>query len=230
MPASLPGSSHWCMLAFVHAAQDSFASTITNADALTLADRKVGQKNLHLVEFIGTPPAPGTGPGIWAMLMVRGVHFSRNGVFDLVIDSRRFPGRVHVVLPPPLFPAKPKEQVKGLREGSAATVKKWIDTYTPLAQRLFFEAKYREDQFKLLAASMKAVSGQTPFTLDGGVGEITGLPIKAADEFAVFFRIDAPQNSKIGSAWEFDVQQKDSKTGNLLGGSRYRVVVNKAAK
>jgi hypothetical protein len=231
MPASLPGNSHWCMLAFVHAAQDGFTSTIPNADALTLADRKVGQKNLHLVEFVGTPPAPGTGPGVWAMLLVRGVHFKESGRFDLVIDGRGFPGTLLLALPPPLLPAKPAEQVKGLREGSAALVKRWIDGYTPVAKRLFHEAKYPEDQYKLLSQSMTRVAGQTPLALSGGaVGEIRGLPIKAKDEFALFVRVDPPRGAKVGSAWQFDIQQRDSANGRLLGGSRYSVVVNGAVR
>lgn len=227
MPASLPGNSHWCLLAFVHAAQDPFTSTITNADNLTLADRKVGQKNLHIVEFVGTPPAPGTGPGIWAMLIVSGGHFKKSGRFDLVFDSRRFPGTVHVVLPSSLAPANPQAQVAGLKKGSAAIVKRWIDGYTPAARRLFFEAKYPEAQFKLLSASMERVAGRTPLVLRGGMGTIRNLPIKPKDEMAVFLRIDPPAGAKSGAAWEFDVQQKDTKSGRLLGGSRYSVVVNR---
>jgi hypothetical protein len=231
MPASLPGQSHWCLLAFVHAAQDAFTGTITNADALTLADRKVGQKNLHIVEFVGTPPVPGAGPGTWAILMVSGVHFNRSGRFDLVIDSRGFPGTLHVVLPAPLVPAKPEEQVKGLRKGSAAIVKRWLDAYRPEARRLFHEAKYPEHRYKLLATAMEKVAGRTPLVSPGGgIGEVRGLPIRAKDEVALFLRIDPPRGSKVGSVWEFDVQQKDSRTGRLLGGSRYRVVVNKAVK
>ncbi len=228
MPASLPGNSHWCMVAFIHAAQDPFTSTITNADALTLADRKVGQKNLHVVEFVGTPPAPGTGPGIWAMLMLSGAHFKQTSRFDLGIDSRRFPGSVHVVLPPSLFPSNLQEQVTGLKEGSTAIVKRWIDTYTPMAERLFFEAKYPEVQFKLLSKSMERVAGQTPLVLKGGTGTIRKLKIKPTDEIAIFLRIDPPEGARVGSAWDFDVQQLDA-NGQLLGGSRYSVVVNRKA-
>ena len=52
-------------------AQDPFTSTQRNVDLLTLADRKVGQKNLHIVEFIGTPPPPRSGVGMWIMMMLR---------------------------------------------------------------------------------------------------------------------------------------------------------------
>ena len=230
MPASLPGNSHWCLLAFVHAAQDPFTGTLTSADALTLADRKVGQKNLHLVEFIGTPPAPGTGPGVWAMLLVSGVHFPRRGLFDLVIDSRGFPGTLHLALPPALWPTSLETQTRGLRKGSAATVTRWIEAYTPVARRLFYEAKYPERQYRLLTASMRRVSGRTPLVLTGGVGEIRGLPIKASDEHALFVRVDPPRRSRVGAAWSFDVLQRDARTGRMLGGSRYRVVVNRPAR
>ena len=63
LPASLPGNSHFCMVVFLHSTQDPYTSTERNVDLLTLADRKVGQKNLHIVEFIGTPPPPGNGSG-----------------------------------------------------------------------------------------------------------------------------------------------------------------------
>lgn len=61
LPVSLPGNSHFCLVAFLHSPQDPFTSTQANVDLLTLADRKVGQKKLHIVEFIGTPPPPATG-------------------------------------------------------------------------------------------------------------------------------------------------------------------------
>jgi hypothetical protein len=230
MPASLPGNSHWCLLAFVHAAQDVFASTTTNADALTLADRKVGQKNLHVVAFVGTPPAPGTGPGVWAMLLVSGAHFSTRGLIDLVIDSRRFPGTLHLALPPRLSPANLERQTSGLRKGSAALVKRWVESYTPVARRLFYEAKYPAAQYRLLTTSMQRVNGRTPLVLAGGVGEIRGLPIRSSDELALFVRVDPPARSKVGAAWTFDILQRDARTGRMLGGSRYSVVVNRPAR
>jgi hypothetical protein len=129
-----------------------------------------------------------------------------------------------------LFPANIEKQVKGLRKGSDAIVKRWVDSYSPAAKRLFYEAKYSEFQYKLLAASMERVTGQTPLVLQGGVGEILGVPIKAKDELALFLRVDPPIRSKIGFTWEFDVLQRDSKTRRILGGSRYRVVINRPVR
>jgi hypothetical protein len=191
----------------------------------------VGQKNLHIIEFIGTPPPPGTGIGMWAMLFISGAHFREKDLIDLVIDSRRFSGDIHFVLPPSLFPKNLDKQVTGLRKGATATVKRWQDSYTETARKLFFEAKYSERQFTLLSDSMKAVTGQTPLVLKGGgQAELRELPIAPKDEFPIFLRIDPPQGTRAGSTFEFDIIQRNSKTKKLLGGSRYKVVVNRPSR
>src|SRR3954465_12115688 len=40
-----------------------------------------GQKNLHIVQFIGAPPSE--GPGIWGMLMISGAFFKTKRFADL---------------------------------------------------------------------------------------------------------------------------------------------------
>ena len=211
-------------------AQDPFTSVTSNVDALTLADRKVGQKNLHIVEFIGTPPPPGAGIGSWAMLLISGVHFKEKRTIRLVIDSARFPGDIHFALPPALYP-KSLEQVKNLRAGANTLIKRWVDGYGPVAKRLFYEAKYPEAQYKLLADSMRLVSGQKTLVLKGGgIAEIRDLPIGPKDEIPIFMRIDPPANTKIGSVYEFDIVQFDAKSNARLGGSRYRVVINRKGR
>jgi hypothetical protein len=228
MPASLPGQSHYCLVAFLHSAQDAFTSTQRNVDLLTLAERKVGQKNLHIVEFVGTPPPPKAGPGIWAMLMLNGVFTETAELVDLVFDVRQFPGVLQVLLPPPLFPKDPKKEAKGFRIGSKTAVAKWQKIYVKAAERLFHEAKYPIDQYRLLAASMKKVAAQAPFVLNGGrLASISALQIATNDRHAIFLRIDPPAKAKPGSQWSFDVSQRNTKTRELLGGSRYHVVVNK---
>lgn len=69
-PSSLPGDSHYCLVAILHSpSNDVFASTVTSVDALTISDRKVAQKNLHIVQFVGVPPGnprPASGHGSWS--------------------------------------------------------------------------------------------------------------------------------------------------------------------
>jgi hypothetical protein len=123
------------------------------------------------------------------------------------------------------------EQVRNLKRGSAAMVKRWLDNYGPKAERLYHEAKYPAAQYKLLRDSMQLVAGQTPLVLSGaGSASVRNLPLAPKDEFAIFLRIDPPAGAKVGAAYEFDVVQFDAKTNSRLGGSRYRVVINRKAK
>lgn len=231
LPASLPGQSHFCLLAFVHSAQDPFASTQQNVDLLTISDRKVAQHNLHIVEFIGVPPPPSTGIGMWVMLDINGGFFKDKRKIDLVFDAKKFPGTIHAVLPPKLFPQKPDEQAKGWRVVANAVVAKWFKSHSDVAKRLYLEAKYPESQYKQLMAAMKTVANQTPLNATGaGLYTITGLNLSPDDRHTLFLRIDPPARAKVGATWDIDVQVRDTEKGIVQGGSRYRVVVNKPAR
>jgi hypothetical protein len=231
LPASLPGNSHYCMLVFIHSAQDPFTSTEQNADLLTLADRKVGQKNLHIIEFVGVPPSTRAAPGMWAMLIVRGVFLKEKGLIDLIVDTRRFPGTLQFVLPPPLFPKNPAKQAEGFIAGSNKIVKQWIDRHVKAAEQLYHEAKYPKSQFDLLTKAMKEVADQSPLLWKGGrTAAIRELPISPKDEHVIFFRVDPPKEVKVGMTFEFDILQQSSKKGSPQGASRYRVVINRKIK
>ena len=76
---------------------------------------------------------------------------------------------------------------------------------------------------------MRQVRGRTPLVLkQGSVGQIRDVSIGPNDEIPVFLRIDPPANAAVGTTYEFDVQQFDATTNRLLGGCRYRVVINRA--
>jgi len=229
LPASLPGNSHFCTVVFLHSLQDPYTSTERNVDLLTLADRKVGQKNLHIVEFIGTPPAPGTGPGIWGMLLVTGAFFKTKRLADLVIDAKNFRGTLTFVLPPEIFPANPAEQAREFAVRPNTQVKAFVKAQKANALRMFREAKYPEQQFQLMNAALDKVAGVQALELSARSGAIRKFSVGPEDTIPIFIRIDLPAGTKTGSAFEFDVQQRDSETGRFAGGSRYRVVVNRKA-
>jgi hypothetical protein len=95
-------------------------------------------------------------------------------------------------------------------------------------ERLFHEAKCPEEQFTILVAAMKAVAEQRPLALRGGqTAAIRGLPLTPRSEHAIFIRVDLQSDTKIGSSFTIDTTGQDSKTGNLMGGSRYLTVVNR---
>jgi hypothetical protein len=97
------------------------------------------------------------------------------------------------------------------------------------ALRMFREAKYPEQQFQLMNAALDKVAGVQALELSARSGAIRKFSVGPEDTIPIFIRIDLPAGTKIGSAFEFDVQQRDSETGRFAGGSRYRVVVNRKA-
>ena len=164
------------------------------------------------------------------MLLMQGANLSNRRLVDVVVDAREFPGTLAFVLPPPFFPKDPAAQAKEFSLGSNDMVKNWAEKHAADAERLFHEAKYPEDQFRLLVDAMKAVAEQQPLTLPGGqLAAIRDLPLTPSKEHAIFIRVDLPNGTKVGSSFTFDVSAQDSKTAEPLGGSRYMAVVNRPA-
>jgi hypothetical protein len=148
-----------------------------------------------------------------------------------VVNAEQFRGTLRFVLPPPIFPKDPTDQAKKFKLQSNDVVKRWTENHTVAAERLSHEAKYPEEQLDLLLGAMKAVAKQRPLALSGGQsGAIRGLTLMPGKEHAIFIRIDLPKGTKIGSSFSFDVTMQDSKTRNLLGGSRYLTVVNRPSR
>jgi hypothetical protein len=163
------------------------------------------------------------------MLMVSGAFFATKGHADLVIDAKNFPGTLTLVLPAAIFPANPAEQAKEFAVRPNTLVKAFVEGQKANALRMFHEAKYSEFQFQLMTAALDKVATQKALALTSRSGTIRKFAIGPEDRFPIFLRIDLPSKTKIGSAFEFNVQQRDSESGRFAGGSRYRVMVNKEA-
>jgi hypothetical protein len=230
LPASLPGQSHFCLLAFLHSTADPFANTQNNVDLLTVSEPKVAQKNLHIIEFIGVPPPPATHPGMWARLEVSGALFASAGKIDLQFDTRQFGGTLGIVAPETLISDETvKRHGNSVTNKSGAPVKKWADKHSRDAERLYYEAKYPREDFDKLTKAMKAVDGR-PMIQPKKRDEVTtlsSLPIKSKDRHTIFLRIDPPEGAKVGDSWQFSVIQRDSATGRVQGGSDYSVRINR---
>ena len=229
LPASLPGQSHFCLVAFVHSDTDPYTNTEQRVDPLTIQDRKVGQKNLHIVQFIGTPPR--TGIGMWARLDVTGFLFQEKGFIDLIFDLRRFSGTLKLLIPSVLVSDEMLHTQRDFTVESNPQVKKWYARHSRDAERLFHEGKFRKEDFDRLTAAMKLVA-ERPLLLPrvellGHQPTLTTIPIGANESHTIFFRIDPPEKAQIGQSWEFSVVQRDSQTGQTQGGANYSVRINR---
>lgn len=230
VPASLPGQSHYCLVAFLHSTQDPFSNTQQIVDILTVVERKVGQKNLHIVEFIGVPPP---GASIWSMLDLAIAVPKKSSLVDLIFNAPGFRGGIDVVLPKKLYPAgSEKDRLKDFRVLSNKPVQAWVDSHRKDAQRIHWEAQYSEVAFQKLNKAMELVAAQPLLHANGknGVTALPGITLKASDRHTIFLRITPPKDAKIGDAFDFNVEQRDPESNKVLGGSTYRVVINRPVK
>ena len=227
LPASLPGNSHYCMVAILHSASDPFTNTQRNVDLLTLADRKVAQKNLHIVQFVGTPPPPGIGTGTWLMLLVGAETRSKKPrLIDLRIDATGFPGTLHFALPQPLFPKDPARQAKGFSARTNQLIQRWTERHLQDAER---PVPHGEVPRGAVPAARHVDEGRRRPGSPDDAGRSSRRPPRPdrrpSRNHAVFARVDPPKGTKVGASFSFDISEHESATGQLLGGSRYHVEV-----
>jgi len=229
LPASLPGQSHFCLLSFVHSTADPFTATETNPDVLTIHERKVAQRNLHIVQFAGTPPVPGAGTGTWARLDVTGFLFKEKGSIDLVLDLKGFPGSLYLLIPNDLLPLKDRKSQKDFVLGSKTITRKWYKQYSQEVERLYWEGKYDKADYEHLMASMKKVSNNAVIQprSKSTTPTLTRISLTNRRRYTIFIRIDPPKNAQIGQSWSFSITQRDSRTGTIQGGADYGIYINK---
>src|SRR5208282_1967900 len=94
--------THVCLAAFVIGGTDQITSTNTNLNQLTMSDKHVAHRNLHLVTVPGgggTEPAGGGPLPPRTVLLDCHNPFAEQLVTDLVFDRTHFPGQLALVLP-----------------------------------------------------------------------------------------------------------------------------------
>jgi hypothetical protein len=221
-PASLPGQGHWCALAIVNSPDDLFTSADTNADNLTIADRKVAQHNLELVAFVGAPPS--AGDGSWAELDLFGAARDR-ALKELVIDTRAFNGRLGVLLPPDLRVGG----LKGLRESDETFVKRWATTHSDRLRTFMKNGRYSAKACGQMIADIRCVTSAGKPILLADRGErkthvVSGLTLEPGKRYPLFLYFE-PNQIKVGDRQLVHVIKRDAKTHRVEGGCAYQIVV-----
>jgi len=219
-PASLPGHAHYCLLALLHSADDPYTDAQTDPDTLADQDRKVAQKNLQLVQFVGTPPPPGVGPGGWARLDIGGD--IEGQLVDLVLDVERFSGRIGLLLPKQLV--SPKD-LAGHRVDNPEIAQRWMkEQRTNTLRMLEFQRFSRSACIRMLH-DLAAVEGQPLllFEAAGRENAVKGLRIGNGVPHAVFIHIEPSKRLEIGANEEFRVALRPDGAKFARGGSTYMV-------
>ncbi len=224
-PASLPGDSHYCLLALLHSPQDPFTATETDVDILTISESKVAQKNLNIVAFVGTPPPP--SPWQWGAIQLHG-GLREEMLTDLVVDTRGYGGRVGLVLPRTLVlrGGLEKSLVNFAAEHSKDVVEDWAERHRRDLRRLMAHGRYDYRKARAMLASLEQASGQSMLLAKrDSLAEVRGLEFKPGADQTAFVAIEPPPHAKAGERFQFRVLQREHGSAKAVGGCTYSVQV-----
>jgi len=223
-PASLAGNDHHCVLALLHHANDVYASTQTNTDLNSVQERKAAHKNLKVVQFTGTLPAP---PPVVVPFRISNAWESDRMLSRLLLRFGGYAGRVRLVVPKLWIEGDWGEALEGFEEDQDFRIfKEWAERHlafieanqrseTPYNKR-FSHQRVEDVRAALEAEQMFLVADPEK----ASVGRIVLAPASHQTLFLVFER---PREGKIGEFWPMEILQIDERRGTLIGGLDLRV-------
>jgi hypothetical protein len=226
-PASLPGDAHCFLVAILHSpGNDVFASTATSVDALTVADRKVAQRNLHIVQFVGTPLGAAT-VGRWARMKVGRV-VGLKPPYQLELDLRGFPGQLGLLAPKGLL-TKTK---LGPYPSGPRIVKSWAAQQRANLTRFEQLGRFNRARCADMRKEIGLVERQPLLLVPGGQDEPVTIDLELAKgaSLPVLVRIQPPAKTTVGQTFTFWMAMLGAGGKQRGGGCTYRVEMVAARK
>jgi hypothetical protein len=238
-------STHVCAAAFITTTLDPITATNSSLDYVTMHDKHVAHRNLHLITITtskpGTPApsagAPSTARPKTFLLDFHNVEATAQAV---EIELRTtFPGHLSLMLPNvehgPLHGVRVEEHSK-LEVALVSHLSDWLsragEWIEQLGERIeqgaaalggqtlpsdLMEARLRG--VGMLDRSRVFVVEQRP------VARLSGLKLAARGHVTAAFTVQAPAGAKPGDSYRLDVLQKIG--GRVVGGSSYYLAVPK---
>jgi hypothetical protein len=245
---SLPlGHNHVCAAAFVTAAVDPLTAVNTNLDQLTMQDKHVAHRNLHLVAAGATPIAEGGTYNQEPQTFLVDVHNAgERAKVELVFDRSQFPGEITVMLPPKILD-RAAESLSGFELHERGDVFKhvherlgeWLER---VGEAIESVGEMLEGDSIELGEEEEGRSGQRTLrrlaeldhrrVLVLSAGEapavIGGLELEAMSSFTAAITLQTPTESVPGDRFRLDVIQRRGE--EIVGGSSYVIAVCKPAR
>jgi hypothetical protein len=247
---SLPlGHDHVCAAAFVTAAGDPLTGLDTNLNQLTMHDKHVAHRNLHLVAAGATPIADGSEYAQEPQTFMVEVHNQDEcAEIELVVDRHEFPGELALMLPPEIADQAEKSPPSGLevheRHGFCAHLRerlgrrlkrigKWIERLGKAfggGASEFEESVEGRRARQRAARKLATLDHSRVFVSSAGAESATigGLELDAAQSFTVAISLQAPPEAKPGDRFALDIFQR--RGDEIVGGSTYVVAVHEQAR
>jgi hypothetical protein len=199
-PANLAENNHPCVLALLHHPDDPYTSTLINADANSVAERKAAHKNLMLLQFGSPPPAGQTLPPMVIPFRVHNGDLERElltGVRLQFLDP--YPGLVRLYAPP-LQTALPLEQsISGLDLGNDfEPFRRWAEEHIRMvranqASDTPYDPEWSQQRVQAIEHILEPGAGLM-FQGQGEMSsaEIRGLKLEPNSYHTLFLVIDPP--------------------------------------
>jgi hypothetical protein len=227
-PSSLPGHSHYCLLALVHSPNDPFTSTQTDVNTLTVNNSHVAQKNLHIVAYTGPVP-PGPLPPMMGSITING----GERAIDLLIGTGTLTGVLTLLLPEEI--RWEEEQIVDGRLVDPERYRDVLDRSAEVATKLFDASLCDPTWAKAaVARAERLASGRAVQFRARGKPAVVGLRrlILEKGETVAFVVEPEPTSgaqARIGERWTFDVIEVASDKRRIIGASTYQVCVTQPA-
>jgi hypothetical protein len=242
------GPNHVCVAAFVTTTLPSerLTSTNTNLDQVTMQDKHIVHRNLHLIAA-GARPAPNGGSPNYAHMPQTFVIDFHNATdvdthVDLVFQRPNFPGSFSLLLPMLTLTGAGAVVLKGwkmvehneLETSVRSHLGHWLEQVGELVAHLgeALEQKAAIREQEVILSDIRDVKVRKLSNLDRSrIYQADDSPTLTVDEVAIpaggyitaAVTVQAPADAQPGNRFRFDVMQK--RDGEIVGGSTYVFVV-----
>lgn len=256
---SLPlGHDHVCAAAFVTSSLDPITSTGTNLDQLTMQDRHVAHRNLHLVAAGAMPSTEGGSEAFEQEPQTFLVSFHNPDevdTIDIKFDVGELQTPLTVMLPKAVAERLDAESLEGfvaprhtgLLQSLQEHMGRWLerlgeaiedigdvveDFGEALAQDLDDDDDARdiERTRKRAKRVLMGIDHKNVLVAEAEVKEavLKGIPLEQGESFTAAISVAAPADARPGDSYRFDVIQRNS--DKIVGGSTYLLLVTGVEK
>ena len=229
-PTSLAGNDHHCVLALLHHADDQFTATQSVTDLLSLGERKSAHKNLKVVEFTGTLPAP---PPIVMAVRFHNPSRRRALLTSVLVRLHGYRAKVRLVLPKLRTEGTLKDLIEGGKLSEETDVfLGWANDHIRMIQKnQESRHPYNRDWSKQRIAGVQAaIEAKTMIVSTGKDIRIRNIVIDRGARYTFFFLLERPQGLEPGDSLPIEVLQLDGPGEKVIGGLQARVDITLPAK
>jgi hypothetical protein len=209
-PAMLAGNDHHCVLALVHHVSDPYGSTNQSTDPNSMEERKAAHKNLKVVQFTGTVPAP---PPVVMPVRIHNPDIERTRATLVRIRANGYRGRIRLFVPEMRFQREIERSLSGFRlDQDFAAFDEWAEQqHEMVRQNLAGPTPFDRRWSKQRLEDIELVSRDHMLDAVDTNGDLVLGPIEIEPRgrHTLFVVFDRPANGRVGERFDVEIAQLD---------------------